>query len=122
MSTLLFSGELMYPENINGFICNRKEVRQFAREAKEVGVQYIGLCCGNAANLLREIAEEYGRKPPASAYAPDMSNNIMIGEAGEKVSKEGRMVRRYSLGEFTQDELEALHKEAKKLDIHHEHD
>ncbi|XP_053396835.1 betaine--homocysteine S-methyltransferase 1-like [Mercenaria mercenaria] len=116
------TGELMYPENINGFICNRKEVRRFAKEAKEIGVQYIGLCCGDAANLLREIAEEYDRTPPSSRYAPDMSNNIMIGEAGEKVSKEGGMVRRYSLGDFTQEELESLHKSAKKLDIHHEHE
>lgn len=111
----------MYPENINGFICNRKEVRQFAREAKEIGVRYIGLCCGDAANLIREIAEVYGRNPPASRFAPDMSNNIMIGEAGEKVSKSGGMVRKYSLGDFSKEELESLHKSAKQLDIHDEH-
>lgn len=116
------TGELLYPENINGFICNRKEVRQFAREAKEIGVQYIGLCCGNAANLTREIAEEYGKNPPASRYAPDMSHNIMIGEAGEKVSKAGGLVRKYSLGDFSKEELDSLHKEAKQLDSHEEHE
>ena len=39
--------------------------------------QYIGLCCGGSSNYLREIAEEYGRTPASSAYAPDLSHSVV---------------------------------------------
>ncbi|KAL4233486.1 hypothetical protein ACF0H5_008167 [Mactra antiquata] len=108
------TGQLMYPENINTFICNRKDVRAFAEEAKAIGVQYIGLCCGNAANLTRELADVYGKNPKAMRYAPDMTQNIMIGEAAENISKEGALVKKYSLGLFSKEELNALYEGADK--------
>lgn len=61
-------------------MCNRSDIRQFAKEAKEIGVNYIGLCCGNAANYMREIAEVYGRNPEASRFRPDLSQNILFGD------------------------------------------
>ena len=105
------TGELQYPVNINGHICTRKQIRQFAEEAKRIGVQYIGLCCGNASNLLREVAEVYNKNPPASRYAADMSENIMIGDAGQKISKEGDKVRKFSLGLISAEEIDAMRKQ-----------
>lgn len=107
----LVTGELLYPVNINGHICTRKQVRQFAEEARAIGVQYIGLCCGNAANLVREVAEVYGKMPPASRYAADMSQNIMIGEAGQQISKEGDKVRKFSLGLLSDADIEEMRKQ-----------
>ena len=80
-------------------MCNRSDVRQFAKEAKEIGVQYIGLCCGNAPNLTRELAEVYGRTPAASKYSPDVSENVLIGKRGAEINKEAEKIRRFSLGE-----------------------
>ena len=54
--------------------CTRREIRQFAEDAKALGVQYIGLCCGNSPAFTREVAEVYGRTPGSSEYKPDMSN------------------------------------------------
>ncbi|XP_023930843.1 betaine--homocysteine S-methyltransferase 1-like [Lingula anatina] len=52
--------------------CSRTEIQEFAREARAIGIQYVGLCCGNASHYIREVAETLGRSPPASRYSPDM--------------------------------------------------
>lgn len=79
-----FTGELLQYLDLNCVMCSRSDVRKFAQEAKELGVNYIGLCCGNAPNLLREIAEVYGRKPPASKYAPDVQGNVAFKDDANK--------------------------------------
>lgn len=106
--------QMLYPINVECYICNRADIQKFAKEAKSLGVQYIGLCCGNAANMLREVAEIYGRKPPASTYAPDVSLNLLVGETGEKINKASAKIRRFSLGDFTLSELKQLNLEAHK--------
>ncbi|XP_060084166.1 betaine--homocysteine S-methyltransferase 1-like [Ylistrum balloti] len=67
------TGEKLYPLDVCACMSKRTEIRAFAREAREIGVNYIGLCCGNAPFYMREVAEEYGRTPGASKYNPDMS-------------------------------------------------
>ncbi|XP_033744365.1 betaine--homocysteine S-methyltransferase 1-like isoform X1 [Pecten maximus] len=69
------TGENLYPVDVCACMSKRSEIRTFAREAREIGVNYIGLCCGNAPFYLREVAEEYGRTPAASKYNPDMSSS-----------------------------------------------
>ena len=39
----------------------------------EIGVQYMGLCCGGRAHFLRTMAETLGRTTPASKYGAVMS-------------------------------------------------
>jgi hypothetical protein len=58
----------------------RTDIRKFAREAREIGVQYIGLCCGSASNLLRELAFAYGRNPPAMKFEPDLNKSFVVGD------------------------------------------
>ena len=41
---------------------NRIDVRKFARKAYELGVRYIGGCCGFEPHHIRAIAEEVGVK------------------------------------------------------------
>ena len=98
-SFITFIGDLLYPVDMNCVMCNRSDIKKFAEEAKEIGVQYIGLCCGNAPNMLREVAEVYGRTPEASKYTPDVSENIIIGRRGSEINKEAEKVRRFSLGD-----------------------
>jgi len=66
-------------DDLDSVRCNRSDIRTFAEEAKAIGVQYIGLCCGNAPNLTREIAEVYGKNPPASKYRSDMTKSAIFG-------------------------------------------
>ena len=39
-------------------MCTRFEYQQYAREAYELGVRYIGGCCGSEAQHIRGISEE----------------------------------------------------------------
>ncbi|XP_012945010.1 S-methylmethionine--homocysteine S-methyltransferase BHMT2 [Aplysia californica] len=66
------SGAPAHPLDIDCCRCSRSDVRRFAKEARALGVQYVGLCCGSSSNMLREVAQEYGRTPAAGVYAPDM--------------------------------------------------
>ena len=70
----------MYPDNLDAVRSSRADIRKFAEEAKSLGVQYIGLCCGDAPNLIREVAEAYGREPPSSKYKTDMSMSMVFGD------------------------------------------
>ena len=51
-------------------ICTRWDMHRYAREAYDLGVRYIGGCCGFEAYHVRalaeELAQERGKKPKAS--------------------------------------------------------
>ncbi|XP_045196135.2 betaine--homocysteine S-methyltransferase 1-like [Mercenaria mercenaria] len=63
------TGKCLYPHNLDQVRSSREEIRKFAEDAKSLGVQYVGLCCGNYPSLIREVSEVYGKKPPASKYS-----------------------------------------------------
>ncbi|XP_076333422.1 betaine--homocysteine S-methyltransferase 1-like isoform X2 [Tachypleus tridentatus] len=50
--------------------CSRWDIHRFAREAYDLGVRYIGGCCGfepyHIRAIAEELAEERGKKPKAS--------------------------------------------------------
>ena len=70
-----------FPTALDPFTCNRFEIAEFTREARAIGVDYLGLCCGGAPHHVRSMAEALGRTPPASAYSPDMSKHAYFGTA-----------------------------------------
>jgi betaine-homocysteine S-methyltransferase len=72
-------GDMPFPTALDPFQCNRYELAEFAREASELGVRYLGICCGNAPHLTRSMAEALGRTLPASRYSPDMSKHSFFG-------------------------------------------
>nr|KAG5708418.1 hypothetical protein BaRGS_026145 [Batillaria attramentaria] len=74
------TGKVAFPNDLPAFLCSRTEIEEFARDAKALGVQYVGLCCGNASHYLRVLAEGYGRKPPASRFSPNMKEHFIFGE------------------------------------------
>jgi hypothetical protein len=74
-----FPGKHIYPNDLDSVRINVSDVRKFAKAAQEIGVQYVGICCGNCAVYFRELAESYGRKPPASLYSPDTSKSYVFG-------------------------------------------
>ncbi len=72
-------GERPFPTALDPFVCNRYELEEFARRAREIGVNYFGVCCGAGPHHIRSVAEGLGRTPPASRYSPDMSKHAFLG-------------------------------------------
>ena len=58
----------VYPHGLDAFQVSTREVTEFTKRCKEIGLKYMGLCCGNSGNYTRAMAEALGRKPPASKY------------------------------------------------------
>jgi len=74
-----YTGKCAFPVDLPAHLCSRSEIEDFTNVCKELGVQYVGLCCGNASHYTRIVAEVYGRDPPASKYRPDMSQHYVFG-------------------------------------------
>ncbi|HYI74132.1 MAG TPA: homocysteine S-methyltransferase family protein [Gaiellaceae bacterium] len=68
-----------FPTALDPFVCNRYELEDFARRAREIGVDYFGVCCGAGPHHIRAVAEGLGRTPPASRFSPDMSKHAFLG-------------------------------------------
>jgi betaine-homocysteine S-methyltransferase len=68
-----------FPTGLDPFLCTRYEMAAFARQAYEMGVRYIGVCCGAGPHHVRSMAEALGRRPEASRYSPDMSKHYAYG-------------------------------------------
>ena len=50
--------------------------------ARDLGVNYVGVCCGGAPHHVRAMAEALGREVPASKYSPAMELHPILGVAG----------------------------------------
>jgi betaine-homocysteine S-methyltransferase len=72
-----------FPIALDPFTHTRFEMADFAIRARDLGVRFIGICCGAAPHHVRAMAEALGRTVPSSRYSPDMSLHPMLG-AGVK--------------------------------------
>jgi betaine-homocysteine S-methyltransferase len=71
-------GERAFPVALDPFTCTRFEMAQFAVQARELGVDYVGICCGAGPHHVRAMAEALGREVPASKYSPSMELHPMF--------------------------------------------
>ena len=69
-----------FPTALDPLLCNRYEVRKFAEEAWQMGIKYLGICCGAAPIHIREVAEAMGHIPEASRYSENMRKHFMYGD------------------------------------------
>ena len=72
-----------FPTGLDNLACNRYDIAEFTRDARTIGVNYLGVCCGAAPHHVRSMAEALGRQPPASMYSPDMSRHAYLGTIPE---------------------------------------
>jgi betaine-homocysteine S-methyltransferase len=72
-------GARAFPTGLDPFQCTRTEIADFAREAYDLGVRYLGVCCGAGPHHIRAMAEALGRRPEASKYSADMSKHAFFG-------------------------------------------
>jgi betaine-homocysteine S-methyltransferase len=75
-----------FPVGLDPFVCTRQEIFDFGREAFELGIRYLGVCCGAGPHHIRALAESLGRHPPASRYSADMSRHAFFGNT-ERILK-----------------------------------
>jgi betaine-homocysteine S-methyltransferase len=80
-------GNRSFPIALDPFQSTRFEMADFASEARDSGVNYIGTCCGAAPHHVRAMAEALGRTTPASRYSPDMSLHPMLGSSVQERDK-----------------------------------
>jgi methionine synthase I (cobalamin-dependent) len=73
-------GERAFPVGLDPFVLTRGEMADFAVAARDLGVGYIGICCGGAPHHVRSMAEALGRTVPASRYSPAMELHPVLGE------------------------------------------
>ena len=66
----------VYPHGLDAFQVSTREVTEFTKQCVDMGLKYMGLCCGNTGNYTRAMAEALGRKPPASKYLDLESKGI----------------------------------------------
>lgn len=72
-------GSSAYTLGLDQHFIDRVEAAAFAVAANELGIDYIGLCCGAGPHHIRAMAEALGRTTPASKYSPDMSQHGLLG-------------------------------------------
>ena len=72
-------GTRPFPVALDPFTCNRYEIAEFGKEAFDLGIRYLGVCCGAGPHHIRALAEAVGKHPPASKYSADMSKHAFLG-------------------------------------------
>ena len=69
-----------FPTALDPLYANRYEVGAFAVEAAQLGIRYLGVCCGASPMLVRQVAEAVGRTTEASRFSERMQNHFMYGD------------------------------------------
>lgn len=74
----------VFPLALDPFGCTRFEMADFAVAARDLGVNYVGICCGAGPHHVRAMAEALGRTVPASKYSPSMDLHPILGAAASR--------------------------------------
>jgi betaine-homocysteine S-methyltransferase len=69
-----------FPLALEPFGCTRFEMADFAVAARDLGVNYVGICCGAGPHHVRAMAEALGREVPAGKYSPALELHPMYRE------------------------------------------
>ena len=71
--------ETTFPTALDPLYHNRYELAEWAKKAHDIGINYIGLCCGASPAMIRSVAEAVGKETPNSVYSPDMEKHFLFG-------------------------------------------
>jgi betaine-homocysteine S-methyltransferase len=69
-----------FPTALDPLSANRYEIGAFAAEAYELGINYLGVCCGASPMVIRQVAEAVGRTTEASRFSEKMENHFLYGK------------------------------------------
>jgi betaine-homocysteine S-methyltransferase len=68
-----------FPLELDSFTLSRIEMAEYALKARDMGIDYIGSCCGSGPHHIRAMAEALGRTPRGSRYSPRLELHTIIG-------------------------------------------
>ena len=88
-------GDNIFPVALDHIYCNRFEMGEFAKDCKEMNVNFIGICCGAEAHHVREMAVALGRKPESYKYYPDISRHWLHGKDKSFLELNTSMKKKY---------------------------
>ena len=80
----------VYPRGLEPFCVSPVEIEEFTKRCLELGLKYLGICCGNSGELTRTMAMTMGKTPPASKYYRPTTFGTTPGLL-EKLRKEGKL-------------------------------
>ena len=69
-----FTGTPAFPDRLEPTRMTRFEMSRFAVKARDMGVNYIGSCCGSGAVHVREMARVLGKISTQENWTPDPDN------------------------------------------------
>jgi betaine-homocysteine S-methyltransferase len=81
-------GSSAYTLGLDQHYIDRDEAADFTSKALNIGVNFIGLCCGAGPHHIRAVAEAMGRKPAASQYSADMTRHGLLGKEVKQHEKQ----------------------------------
>jgi betaine-homocysteine S-methyltransferase len=58
-----FTSLPQFPFELDALQLTRREMAEYARRARNIGVDFIGACCGSVATHIREMAQALGKRP-----------------------------------------------------------
>lgn len=58
----------VYPRGMEPFCISPVEITNFTKQCLKLGLQYMGICCGNSGELTRAMAIAMGKNPSANKY------------------------------------------------------
>jgi betaine-homocysteine S-methyltransferase len=72
------------PATMLPLIARIREMADCAVAARDLGANYVGICCGAGPHHVRAMAEALGRTVPASKYSPSMDLHPVLGTAASR--------------------------------------
>ncbi len=86
-----FTGTPAFPDRLEPTRLTRFEMADFAVRARDMGVDYIGSCCGSGAQHVREMARALGKYREETRWTPDPSRPMSETEKNwDRLAFEGR--------------------------------
>lgn len=65
-----FTGDPAFPDKLERILLTRYELADFAQKARDLGVNFIGCCCGSIGSHVLEMARALGKKEKMEIWRP----------------------------------------------------
>ncbi|MFC1770016.1 homocysteine S-methyltransferase family protein, partial [Nitrospirota bacterium] len=81
-----------FPLELDSFTLSRIEMAEYAVKARDIGINFIGSCCGSGPHHVRAMAEALGRTPRGSRYSPKLEVHPIIGNETHVREQDSRIL------------------------------
>ncbi len=84
-----FTASRAFPFETETLMLSRREMGQYARQARDLGINFIGSCCGSIPVHVREMARGLGKRPADKTWRLDYSKPMSAFEFYEHEKPSG---------------------------------